>query len=110
MSAWNRNPHDWVGTRILSQYGLRCRVLGVWRINGKTLLQCRADYKNRLWLWEEDSVSLITAEQEVMDSNGQVFGCVDDSGNYRLYKDEDDKWLTPAEVDQKFAEARTCWK
>lgn len=90
---------QWVGRRIVSQYGLLCEVLAA---DGATL-RCRAFRNGKVWEWGEDTVSLVTRAGELLDhESGEVFGVMDGE-HWRLYPEGQCRTIPPEEVEREFA-------
>lgn len=93
---------QWVGRKIVSQYGLYCEVLGATEAGGVTTLQCRAFHNGKVWEWDADTVSLVTRAGEILDhGSGEVFGFMDGE-HWRLYPDDQCRKLAPDEVEREF--------
>lgn len=98
---------DWIGKIIVSQYGLICDVTDAQDVDGVVMLTCQSRYKDKTWVWPEDTVSLVTKTGEIMDFTedgfGLIYGRLDKTGSeWILYEDEDNRRILPEEVIAEF--------
>lgn len=89
----------WLGRTILSQYGLICEVT---KVDGD-LLTCLDDSRDKFWNWTSDTVSLITHNKEILDpENGEVYGKINEQGDWELYPETQVRIISPEEVEREF--------
>jgi hypothetical protein len=99
---------NWKNRRIISQYGLICKVIDQKEINGETILTCLADYKEKIWEWSSDTVGLITRNNEILDViSGEIYGKIMLSSEtqrdkYDLYHESERRILSREEVLKEF--------
>ena len=74
---------DWIGRTVVSQYGLVCEVLDC----KDKMITCRDHYKNHVWEWDLDTVSLVMKNNQILDvESGEIWGYVENN-RWELYGD-----------------------
>lgn len=88
---------NWLNKRIVSQYGLICKVLDQKEENDDIILTCLAEYKDTIWEWSSKTVYLITKNNEILDIlSGKVCGKIEKS-----LETKRDKWILYSEDEVK---------
>lgn len=99
-------PEDWVGKKIVSQYGLVCKVLAAKVKDRETILMCQDIFKNRegkVWEWDTYKISLVTSTGDFLDlETGEVIGYITPENTYEWYPDENPRMMTAEEIIQEF--------
>jgi hypothetical protein len=98
------NPDRWKGRHIVSQYGIVCTVINARYEQGITILTCRSHYNDRIWEWQDDTVSLISKSGEIVNHlDGDVFGTIEaDDWDWRLYENNEGWVMTKEQLENEF--------
>lgn len=94
---------NWVGKKIVSQYGLVCKVLDILETDNRQYLKCLSLYNNKVWYWLSGGVSLVTKENKMLDINSrEIFGQVVND-RYELYPKDKLYIISEEEVKLEFS-------
>lgn len=95
---WNK----WVGKKVLTMYDNYCTVVAANCRDAVVTLSCLEDRTNKIFFFHEEDISLITKDNELLDTQAaEIYGKYVD-GKVDLYERLNCKQLNIEEVEKEF--------